>query len=294
MTGAFRCSAASEGLGEPVAGSASTVRAFLLVEAPGPWGVDALRHSRLPTEVKQRLAGLPHEGVRPLLVRGHGGARRPTTRVFAAYVHGERPWVQTALLDDPRALVDLDLAGLSEGRQPGLEPHEEPLFLVCTHGKHDACCAERGRPLCQAMSTVAPEHTWEVSHIGGDRFAANMLVLPDGLYYGRLAPEDAAGFVARHRAGDLDLDHLRGRCAYPFPVQAGEVYLRRHLGLAGRTALTLEEHSRAGNETCAVFAVGGERWRVRVRSEQGERRQLTCRAASGAVGTSHTLLDIGR
>ncbi|HEX6518013.1 MAG TPA: sucrase ferredoxin [Nocardioidaceae bacterium] len=294
MNAAFRCSRASDVLAEPVAGTASTVRAFLLVEAPGPWGVDAIRASRLPDEVKRRLAGLPREGVRPLVIRRHGGASQPTTRVYAAYVHTARPWAQTVLLDDPREVLDLDLAGLGEGRSPGLEPHTEPLFLVCTHGKHDVCCAERGRPVCKAISAVAPEHTWEVSHIGGDRFAANVLVLPDGLYYGRLSPESAAGFVAAHRAGEVDLEHLRGRCAHPFPVQAAEVYLRRHLGLLARGALTLKEHSREGAETRAVFAVDGACWEVRVHTAPGQRRQLTCRAASPSAALEHTLVGIER
>ena len=27
-----------------------------------------------------------------------------------------------------------------------------PLYGVCTHGRHDACCAERGRPVCAALT----------------------------------------------------------------------------------------------------------------------------------------------
>src|SRR5512139_904387 len=107
---AFRCSAASQENSEPLEGSASTVRAFLLVEAPGPWGVNAVRDSRLPEEVKQRLGELEsRHRVRPLLIRRHGGGEVSTTRVFAAYVHTDRPWVETAVLGDVRELVDLDL-----------------------------------------------------------------------------------------------------------------------------------------------------------------------------------------
>jgi hypothetical protein len=36
----FRCSGASVLRDEPLAGTASTVRAFLLIENTGPWGVD--------------------------------------------------------------------------------------------------------------------------------------------------------------------------------------------------------------------------------------------------------------
>lgn len=293
LSGAFRCAAASEVAAEPLAGTASTVRAFLLVEAPGPWGVDAVRDSRLPDDVKARLGELEsRHRVRPLLVRRHGGARPATTRVFAAYADPARPWVETTELADVRDLLDLELAGLGEGRSPGLAPYDEPLFLVCTHGKHDACCAERGRPLADAMAHQAPEHTWEVSHIGGDRFAANVLVLPHGVYYGRLTPSDAPRFVASHLAGELDVEHLRGRSAYPFSVQAAEVYLRRRLGVLRLDAVTLAEHAPHGTETRAVFAVGGRRWQVDVHTEVGEQRQLTCRAASPSTGLGHRLVDV--
>jgi hypothetical protein len=295
----FRCSAASLDLDEPLEGTASTVRAFLLLEADGPWGVDAVRDSRLPPEVKRRLADLQAtHRVRPLLMRRH--AREPKGRagggagvsLFAAYVHTDLPWVETTRLRDARELLDLDLAGLGEGRSPGLAAQHEPLLLACTHGRHDACCAERGRPLAAAMSSAAPDHTWEVSHIGGDRFAANVLVLPYGLYYGRLFPDDAADFARRHLAGELDLEHLRGRSAYPFSVQAAEVYLRRQTGVTRIEPLPLVEHTRHGTATRAVFVVDGRPWEVRVHTEPGEGRRLTCRATVDSAGLGHRLEGI--
>ena len=293
MTAAFRCSAASEGLTEPLAGTASTVSAFLLVETHGPWGVDAVRDSRLPDEVKERLTELESlHRVRPLLVRPHGRGVPGTTRVFAASAHGRDPWLETVLLDDVRDLLDLDLTGLGSGHSPGLTRHEEPLFLVCTHGRHDACCAERGRPLCAAMTEVAPDHAWEVSHIGGDRFAANLLVLPHGLYDGRLTPEDAAGFADAHLSGRLDVEHLRGRSSYPFAVQAAELYLRRHTGHDAIAPPRLEELDREGSETRVVFGLDGRRWEVRVHTERGEPRRLTCRAVRPSAGMSHRLVAV--
>jgi hypothetical protein len=277
-----------------LAGTASTVRAFLLVETAGPWGVDAVRDSRLPAEVKERLGALEREHrVRPLLVRRHGRtAKAGGVRVFAAATRDVHPWVETAQLGDVRELLDLDLSALGHGGRPGLDPHEGPLFLVCTHGRHDACCAERGRPLCAAMSEHAPEHTWEVSHIGGDRFAANLLVLPHGLYYGRLEPGDAAEFTRAHLEGELDLAHLRGRSAFPFSVQAAEIYLRRHTGELAVEPLPLLDHTKHGAETRTVFRVGEKDWEVRVHTDFGPPRQLTCRAPRESPGLVHTLVDI--
>lgn len=289
----FRCSAASTDLAEPLEGSASTVRAFVLLEAPGPWGVHAVREGRIDEDVRERLLHLERShGVRPLLVRRPGRGVTGARRMYAAHVGPSQTWMETALLHDVRELLEFDLTGLAAGRSAGLTRHEEPVFLVCTHGRHDACCAEQGRPLSAAMVTVARAQTWEVSHIGGDRFAANTLVLPYGLYYGRLTPFDAAAFVASHRAGLLDLEHLRGRSSYPFAVQAAEIYLRRHLDERRIAPLQLEQSAREGGETRVVFGIGGDRWQVRVHTERSRPRQLTCRGAAPAAGLSHRLVGI--
>lgn len=294
MTAGFRCSSASRELPEPLEGTASTVTAFLLVEDPGPWGVDALRNSRVDGEVRRRLRSLEaSHGIRPLLVRRHGVRPRGGVRIFAASAAGPRPWLETAWVRDVRELLDVDLAPVEAGRSPGLTPHEGPVLLVCTHGRHDRCCAELGRPLAAAMAQAAPDETWEVSHIGGDRFAANVLVLPHGLYYGRLSAADAPHFVAAHRAGRLDLEHLRGRTTFPFPVQAAECYLRRHLGLLDIEALALEADARSGPESRVVFGLPGARWQVRVDTRPGEPRQLTCSATlRRSAPAVHRLLGI--
>lgn len=294
---AFRCSTASRALGEPLEGTASTVTSFLLVEAPGPWGVEALRDARLDKAVKAWLRQLEAaHGIRPLLIRR--SVRRPapaagaSVRIFAAHAGGANPWVEAALLDDVRELLDVDVAPLAQGRSVGLEAHAAPVYLVCTHGRHDACCAERGRPVAAAMASAAPDHVWEVSHIGGDRFAANVLVLPHGLYYGGLGTEDVSRFLEAHAHGRLDLDHLRGRTAYAFPVQAAEVYLRRHLGLVDVEPLGIVRYVREGSRNRVELVAAGQHWRVEVETTVGEQRQLTCSATRPGRALRHRLLGL--
>jgi len=60
---AYRCAAAARARDEPLAGTASTVRAFLLVENAGPWGTEALRDARLPDEVKDGIANLRYVSI---------------------------------------------------------------------------------------------------------------------------------------------------------------------------------------------------------------------------------------
>jgi hypothetical protein len=292
---AFRCSQASLGSEEDLAGSASTVRAFLLVEAEGAWGAQALGARLLPDPVAETLKEMERRHqVRPLLIRraGRRAAHDAPVTVFAAHTGPADPWLERARLDRLEDLLDVDVAGVRQGHRPGLSPYPGPLFLVCTHGRHDACCAERGRPVWLAMRHADPERTWQVSHIGGDRYAANVVVLPDGLYYGRVTPLDAPRLATAHREGRLLLDRLRGRTAYPFAVQAAEIYLRRATGLDGNRDLALVSQDRDGELTSAVFEAGPRRWQVRVRSTADDPRQLTCSATRLNRPLRHELVSL--
>lgn len=298
---AFRCAAASQLRDESLAGTASTVRAFLLIEHPGPWGVDALRDAPLPDGLGAAVTDAARAArVRVLLVRRPGRSPHPRRRtrpegmrVFAAYADPVRPWVETTVLDDPHQLLGLDLSALGAGHSPGLTAYDGPVLCVCTHGRHDACCAERGRPVAGALAAAHPEATWEVSHIGGDRFAGNLLVLPEGLYYGRVEPVSALAIADSHGAGHLDLDHLRGRSAYSMPVQFAETALRRQLGETREAAVRLASREVDDAVTTAEFSVGATRWRVGVRTAPGdEPLQLTCRAARDSPIPRHELLGV--
>ena len=284
-----RCAAESLDRGDDPAGTASTVRAFLLVEDAGPWGVAILRDSRLPAAVRAALGAVP--GARPLLVRRSGRQSGSGVRVFAVAVGTEGGWVETALLDSVDDLLGLDLAPLAEGRSVGLEPHAEPLVLVCTHGRHDACCAERGRPVALALAEAGVD-AWECSHIGGDRFAGNVLVLPDGLYYGRVEPEHAVGLVRGHAEGRLDLGHLRGRSNLPMPVQYAEVALRRRLSADGLLDVRPTGHRVAGDLAEARFDVPDGTATVRVRTTMEPAAPLTCSAVVASPVPRHEVVGL--
>lgn len=277
----FRCAAASLAREDDLAGTASTVRSFLLVEHGGSWGTDALRDARLPTGLGGHLARSGRAaGVRVLLVRRPGRrADGAGARVFAARAAGADSWLEAAALGSLDDVRDLDLAALGAGRSVGLEPHEGPLLAVCTHGRHDACCAERGRPV--ALALAASRHAdavWECSHIGGDRFAGNLLVLPRGLYYGRVDPAGALGLADAAVEGRVSLDHLRGRSDLAMPVQAAEIDVRRRLGLTGLDDVRPTSARTEGELTVVAVEAAGATHEVRVRRVLEAPQRLTCGA----------------
>ena len=124
--------------------------------------------------------------------------------------------VQVALLLSEEAeLLELPFDG-SRGR---LDP--SPLYLVCSHGRHDPCCGERGRPVVASLAASRPERVWQASHLGGCRFAPTVLVLPLGIMYGRVPPSAAADVVAAAEAGEVLGGLFRGRIGIPPAAQAG-------------------------------------------------------------------------
>lgn len=294
----FSCAAASLVRDETLAGTATHVRTWLLLEHSGPWGSDALLDARLPDglgpALKQQAKAYR---AKILLVRRARAKRDPELlNVFAAFADPRHPRVEHGTVADLRDVLDLDLTSFRDGGSTGLAPYDGALFCVCTNGRHDACCAEFGRPVAMALDDAHPEETWEVSHIGGDRFAGNLVVLPEGLYYGRLDPQRAIAVAGAHLAGELDLDHLRGRSSYPMAVQAAEQHLRRQLGATRITDVDLVRRSVDGDVTTATFAGAGAAYVVRVRThlDPATATRLTCKAHRDNPIPAHELLSVER
>ncbi|MGH9247083.1 MAG: sucrase ferredoxin [Acidimicrobiales bacterium] len=217
---------------EPIAATASTVTRWLLVEYPPAWAAEALESGSLPEEVRAVLGSLWRRlRIRVVLVRRRPPRPDAGVRCFAAWTGERNPWVEAAVLADVRQLLDLDLSPLGRGESIGVDRHPDPLLLVCTHGTHDPCCGRRGRPVADELASTWPELTWECSHIGGDRFAGNLVCLPHGVYFGRLDRTSAPAVVNAYLEGRIDLGHYRGRTCYPFPVQAAEAWVRERFGV---------------------------------------------------------------
>jgi hypothetical protein len=293
------CSAVSRALGEPLFATASRVRAWVLIEQPGPWGREALFESRLDLAVGRALHGRAHAtGVRVVLIRRPGRTGPGRRHIFLAHTGRQTRWLEEVRLNDPGELLGLDWTRLGHRGPPGYGVRvARAVYLACTNGRHDQCCATWGRPLAQALAGVAGDRVWECSHIGGDRFAGNLVCLPEGVYYGRLGPAEASRVVGLHERGRLDLEHYRGRCCYPPVVQAAEHFLRRQEALTGLDGLVAERREAGAGGVVAVrfAAEAGGRWLVRLRVTAADTgRLLTCHATRPYRPPVYRLLDLAR
>jgi Sucrase/ferredoxin-like len=249
----LRCADAAELAADPPQASAPPADDWLLVEHQGPWGRHAITESRLDPVAASALARWASTNrARVTLIRRHGPLTREPRprRWFRIDARPGSERVRGGWFSAERSLVDL-LADPTAGA-----PHPEPIYLICTHGKHDTCCAVRGRAVAAALAAAYPERTWECTHVGGDRFAANLVLLPHGLYYGHVVAPVAADLVQRYDRGLLHPRLLRGRSSVPAPAQAAQHYARFALDDARIDSFGLLRMERLDPST----------WKVRLRA----------------------------
>ncbi len=185
---------------------------------------------------------------------------------------GQKP-IAKLDLDRYEDLLDVELDSLPAAQG-------EPICLVCAHGRRDRCCGALGSAVFRAIQSQGID-AWQTSHLGGHRFAACALWLPEGLMYGRLRAEHAEPFVEAQRAGEVgDLDLFRGSCAQDRPTQAAEIFLRRRLDEGAIDGVEwLGTEPRPDSSWEARFRVDSRDEVVRLRREDtGDRRPVSCGA----------------
>lgn len=215
----FRCSQESIARGDSMVATAPPAQRWLLIEQEGAWPVNAL--DALPGNVTTRLAARAASvGARVSLIRSPGRHARQDASIRWAFadVRPGNEGIRWGLVAATDELLDLEWA-VSAGEG-------EPVALVCAHSRHDVCCALRGRPVVQTLAPFWPGRVWECSHLGGDRFAATMVLLPSGLCYGRMTPDNVESVARAHEIGLVIPELLRGRCAYSRQEQAAQSLAR--------------------------------------------------------------------
>lgn len=273
------CSDASRLVAEPLAATASPGTRWFLVEVAGAWGWNAFADSPvLDPAVGRALTRRAHgAGVRILAIRRPGRARGPVRwrwAVVESGVPGE--WMRWGEVDAAEQLLEVPFDG-STGA-----PSADPIIAVCTQGRHDECCAVRGRPVAAVLADRYPEETWECSHIGGDRFAATMILFPQALTFGRMDDGDPVEVVEEHRAGRIATAGFRGRASLPRVIQAAQAAAIRLTGdrsIRAHTPLGLDERPGAW----LVDLAGDPPLRVLVEGVQEGPLFTTCRAATAVT-----------
>lgn len=272
LTAPMRCSALASELGEPMIGTVEQRGRWLLVEDRSAWGEDATGD----VLGKSFVAALKALGIRALLVRRREAdpGADAVRRVILVDTLARRMSMR-----EVRSLDELDAATLASVPVDEFGTSlEEPIFLVCSNGKRDACCAVRGRALLASLGSRHGERTWECTHLGGHRFAANLVCLPDGIVYGR-AEADGPRLADAYLAGRLDPASLRGRSAWPAPAQVAEQHVRLAERIHGVGDVELVSSAIDGDRALVTLVVSGSPRDVALHAEpMTPPRPTSCRA----------------
>lgn len=288
------CVEQSEAIDEPIAGTATAVvSVWLLIQYQQRWE-RKIANTPLPDKLHDWLQRVQahYPQLRVQLIRRDRSAHPdPATNGNIIYVAQPGAQVPVRRFNvsnlsqlcevEPASLLGATFrttAGASIASQPGPD-----LYLVCTHGRRDRCCSRLGIALLQALESAATaEEVWHCSHLGGHRFAPTALYLPQGILYGRLAPDDAKPMLAAHRQGHVyKLSSYRGNCRLAPAAQAVESWLRQRSGHRSFAALKLHHHDKNAQPERVEFRCSDEALhKLLVRREAlAPKRRSSCNAA---------------
>jgi hypothetical protein len=284
------CSDQSLTRNDPIYGTASAGHSWAMLELSGGWGKSAFLDSPalIDRELGRKICRrIEAAGMRVTAIRRPG--RRPETprwRWFIAQCDEGSEALYQGEVNEPREYLDIALDGSDGDLTTG------PLVTVCAHGKHDQCCAVRGRTAAAAIAAQYPEFVWECSHLGGDRFAATMLVLPEGLCYGRVDSTDSAGLVRSYLDGRLDHRYLRGRTCLPHAVQAAQHFARQASGEDRINALTPLRVEKQADGIHVELAADPGPLEVIVAEKMSEPLLSMCRASVAGPVRTYVLVSV--
>ena len=119
-------------------------------------------------------------------------------------------------VDDDTAWRAVLVDHLCGGRRAPLDSQPLPgrHVFVCVHMARDERCGNCGPPLLAAMEAAVAERGLDdvsvraTSHVGGHKYAGNVIVYPEGVWYGYVRPDDAERLVREHLVEGRILEDL--------------------------------------------------------------------------------------
>jgi len=261
QTTPFYCSQLSIATDEQIFGTAvANTTVWFLLEYPAAWGAQALEESDLPSAVKDQLFAWQKNipGSRLQLIKK--GSRLAADQInFYVGLSGDSPArLYRFPLDRYEDLLDLAMpAIIAQENDYAQFIDDSRLYLVCTNGKRDQCCAKWGMPLFQALQKQAGDNVWQTTHTGGHRFAPTLLCMPHGLSFGRVEATEARALVDAYQQNAIyQVDRYRGRTCYDPVTQVADAFLREQ---TGQQALDAFQHLATGQ-------LATDQWEVQFRT----------------------------
>jgi hypothetical protein len=129
-----------------------------------------------------------------------------------------------------------------EGKVFAGKRDQRPTIICCTDSRRDACCARHGFSTYKALVRIADPARFNIvqaTHIGGCRFAASLVVMPQRQRYGRMTAEHAEGFLDAIGRNEIYLPTYKGHSDEPEPAQVAKLAALQWAAARGQRAATV-------------------------------------------------------
>lgn len=205
--------------GEPLAGTGDAPRRVLMLAWPrGKWRTPRWESVGMSPELAETLHKAAMAKLHVALIdKVEAEGRLPTLHALPENIYADF-YEETGLIAAIRDYVD---GKVFEGQRD-----DRPTIICCTDSRRDACCARHGFSTYKALVKHADPAKFNIvqaTHIGGCRFAASLVVMPQRQRYGRMTAEHAAGFLDAIGKGEVYLPTYKGRSDEPEPAQVAEL-----------------------------------------------------------------------
>ena len=233
------CSQTSVDNDSPLYGTAANAKVWIMLEYSGRWAARALGDNDLPDRVNAWLSAQADAIPESRVVFIKQDSYQPQDTLYIARADADGQVLYRVRFESFEALVAVDVAGVLAG-DVSAEIVTDPIVLVCTNGKRDQCCAKFGLPTYQALAQKMGRNVWQVTHIGGHRYAPTLAVFPAGIYYGHIFVEQTDALVEAVTNRQVLLPHYRGRVFQSGPINAADYWLRKEAGEFAEDGLRVE------------------------------------------------------
>jgi hypothetical protein len=256
--------------GEPLAGTGDAPRRILMLAWPrGKWRTPRWESVDMSPDLTACLHAAAHAGLHVALVdKVEAEASLPTLHALP-----ENVFADFADEDDLIAAITGYVAGTVFAGQTDMRS----TILCCTDSRRDACCARHGFSTYKALVAEADPAQFNIvqaTHIGGCRFAASLVVMPQRQRYGRMTAAQAPAFLDALGRDEVYLPAYKGRTDQPEPLQVAELaamdWAEAHGLRAGDVVLdpaAPPEHVPEGTALVLTAAVGAERLAIHMHAQ---------------------------
>tara|TARA_B110001454_G_C12690077_1_gene421944 strand:- start:176 stop:1123 length:948 start_codon:yes stop_codon:yes gene_type:complete len=230
------CSLISKKLAEPLSGTASQAQHLIFITWPKRfWKYEALvSGGGFPQGLKRwiKSQSVEHGKIVLRLISQPG----MTAECCSLHVYPDGLVYEDIAPDQLKTVLEDHFAGKGQQHSPRVQ--EIPEVMVCTHGRHDKCCAKFGQALYAQFQRGIENrglslNLWQSSHLGGHRFAPTLVHLPSGEAHGHVTSEQVPALLDAWTQQRVHPKTYRGNVFRMDAEQLAEAWLHHAVSNSG-------------------------------------------------------------